>query len=145
MQKLIEHHIPITKSMGFKVYKIENFTAELSAPLQPNHNHKNTVFGGSLYAACAAACYAVLYNLQIEEKLDSFDLLLATGNSRYLKPVTEDFKVRATINTSEWSILLSKLVKKGAGKITVNATVFTDSDPTILCEFQGVFVLKKVS
>ncbi|MBC7464767.1 MAG: YiiD C-terminal domain-containing protein [Bdellovibrio sp.] len=141
LQKIIQHEIPITQSMGITYDDFQDTTCVISVPLAPNHNHKGTAFGGSLYSACAAAGYGLLYHLQVKENLIEFDLLLASGNINYLKPVQDDFQVEATIITDDWTKLLKKLNTNGFGKIVITAHVMIGEEKN-LCDFSGVFVLK---
>lgn len=141
LQKTIQHEIPITVSMGITYEDFQDTSCLISVPLAPNHNHKGTAFGGSLYSACAAACYGLLYHLQVKENLTEFDLLLAAGNINYLKPVQSDFQVKATLIDSDWQNLMSKLTKQGFAKIEIKAQVIVGVEQN-LCDFSGVFVLK---
>ena len=141
LQKIIQEEIPITVSMGITYEDFQDTACIISVPLAPNHNHKGTAFGGSLYSACAAACYGLLYHLQVKENLTQFDLVLGSGNINYLRPVHSDFQVKAQIVEADWKSLMSKLTKQGFGKIEINAQVSVGPEQN-LCDFRGVFVLK---
>jgi len=142
LQKIIQQEIPITTSMGIKYEDFKDSSCLISVPLAPNHNHKGTAFGGSLYSACAAACYGLLYHLQVKENLTNYDLLLASGEIAYSKPVQSDFKVLATLEENDWQHFQTKLKKQSFGKIKIKAKVFTTKDQETLCNFTGQFVLK---
>ena len=142
LQKIIQHEIPITVSMGISYLDFQDTTCLISVPLAPNHNHKGTAFGGSLYSACAAACYGLLYHLQIKESLTAFDLVLGSGSVNYLKPVQSDFQVKAQLVQQDWQNLVLKLAKLGFGKIEIKAQVITSHEQN-LCDFTGMFVLKR--
>ncbi|QDK42585.1 hypothetical protein DOM21_14220 [Bacteriovorax stolpii] len=143
IQSIIEVEIPIVKQMGviFDEFKTDSCIA--SVPLAPNHNHKGTVFGGSLYSVCTSACYGLMYSLQIAHQLEGFDLVIGEGKIRYLKPVDRDFKVKAEIIPAEWSEFKKKISTNGFGKIQLKAKVFMDNDSTPLCDYSAVFVLMK--
>lgn len=145
VQKIIEHEIPITKAMGIEFQDFQDTSCLISVPLAPNHNHKGTAFGGSLYSACAAACYGILYYLQVKHKLSNYDLLLASGSINYAKPVQKDFQIKASLLSEDWNQLTTKLSKQGFGKIQIVASVFTDDEQNPLCEFSGIFVLKTLA
>jgi thioesterase domain-containing protein len=45
LQQYLHEHIPLSKAMSVKVVSVDLDTVMLSAPLQPNINHRETVFG----------------------------------------------------------------------------------------------------
>lgn len=141
--KIIQREIPITKAMGISFESFAESNCLISVPLEPNHNHKGTAFGGSLYSASTAACYGILYYLQVQNNLTNYDLLLGSGEIKYLKPVTTNFKVRGHLDENEWQKLILKLDRQGFGKIEIKAHVFIGDETDHLCEFSGVFILKK--
>lgn len=141
IQKIIEDEIPIVKSMGVKFIDFGHDSCIISVPLEPNHNHKNTVFGGSLYSVCTSACYGILFALQLEDKLEHLDLVIGEGSIRYIKPVDKDFKVRAELNSADWKRLKEKVQITGFSKIQLTAFVFADDETHHLCEYKATFIL----
>ncbi|OLK26447.1 YiiD C-terminal domain-containing protein, partial [Xanthomonas oryzae] len=51
LEAILHHDIPLTRSLGLRVEQWENHELRLQVPLQPNINHKSSMFGGSLYCA----------------------------------------------------------------------------------------------
>lgn len=145
IQDIIEQEIPMVKQMGVTFTNFKTDSCEARVPLEPNHNHKGTVFGGSLYSVCTSACYGLMYSLQIENQLEAFDLVIGEGKIRYLKPVEKDFAVKAEIIPADWSECKKKLASNGFGKIQLKAKVYLPDDPTPLCDYSAVFVLMKPS
>ena len=47
IQTYLYEQIPITQGMKIQVIEVRNESVILAAPLQPNINHRSTVFGGS--------------------------------------------------------------------------------------------------
>ncbi|MEZ0276903.1 MAG: YiiD C-terminal domain-containing protein, partial [Roseimicrobium sp.] len=62
-ESFIHAQIPITRAMGVRVetYDAKGGRLVLTAPLEANHNHLGTAFGGSLSALCTLAGYALLW------------------------------------------------------------------------------------
>ena len=144
IQKIIEKEIPIVKSMGVQFVEFKDDSCTISVPLAPNHNHKGTVFGGSLYSACTSACYGLMFSLQIKEGLEEFDLVIGEGTIRYQKPVHQDFRVKSFFNLSDLSAFKEKLVKSGFAKIYLEAYVFLTGEETIhLCKYSATFIMMK--
>ena len=50
VERYLHRHIPLTAAMGVRVAAVTLQRAELRAPLAPNINHRETVFGGSAAA-----------------------------------------------------------------------------------------------
>lgn len=143
IQNIIEKEIPIVKSMGVEFIDFEANSCTIAVPIGPNHNHKGTVFGGSLYSACTSACYGLMYSIQINKKLDEFDLVIGEGAIRYQKPVHSDFQVKAQLKLADLEGFIGKLEKNGFGKINITAYVFIHDEATHLCEYSATFIMMK--
>lgn len=143
IQKIIEKEIPIVKSMGVEFVDFEEDSCTIAVPIGPNHNHKGTVFGGSLYSACTSACYGLMYSIQISKKLDEFDLVIGEGAIRYQRPVHSDFQVKAQLKLEDLTSFIGKLEKNGFGKINMTAYVFIQDQETHLCEYNATFIMMK--
>jgi thioesterase domain-containing protein len=143
IQETIELEIPIVKKMGVKILEFNDYSCTASAPLEPNHNHKNTVFGGSLYSTCTAVGYALMYALQVKEKFHDYDLVIGEGAIRYILPVDRDFFITASLLPDDWKVFTEKVLKNGFGKIPIKATVYSHSPNQSLCSYTATFVMKK--
>jgi thioesterase domain-containing protein len=143
IQDTIIQEIPIVEKMGVKLIEFHDYACKVSVPLEPNHNHKNTAFGGSLYSACTAACYGLMYALQVKEKFHDYDLVIGDGSIRYIRPVDNDFFIKAELLPEDWKIFMEKVQKNGFGKIPVKAYVFISSESQQLCSYSATFVMKK--
>ncbi|MBC7711933.1 MAG: YiiD C-terminal domain-containing protein [Rhizobacter sp.] len=144
IQKIIEKEIPIVKSMGVEFSNFSHDSCTIIVPLEPNHNHKGTAFGGSLYSACTSACYGLMFALQREDDLSEFELMIGEGSIRYIKPVEKDFFVEANLLPEDWILLKEKIQKNGFGKISLSAFVYTQERSQHLCEYRATFILKKI-
>ena len=144
IQKTIETEIPIVKSMGVEFIEFRDFTCKVSVPLEPNHNHKGTAFGGSLYSVCTAASYGLMYALQVKENFHDYDLVIGEGSIRYVRPVTGDFFVKAELESVDWIPFTERVQSTGFGKISIKAYVYLTNESQKLCEYSATFVLKKI-
>ncbi len=54
-------HIPLTRAMEVEVESISDSAITLSAPLAPNINHRETVFGGSASALCILSAWSFIH------------------------------------------------------------------------------------
>ncbi len=124
--------------MGVRDFKVSQDEVSLLLPLEPNRNHKGTLFGGSLYSAGALACYGLFLSSLAERGIQNNNIVIAEGNIRYLKPVTRDIEIKAGWESAEakdrfFQVLLSK--KKA--RVIMVATGFENEE---LCfEFKSSF------
>ena len=61
LQNYLNEHIPLSLAMGVKVEAASDNAVTLSAPLKPNINHRDTVFGGSASAVAILSAWTLLY------------------------------------------------------------------------------------
>jgi thioesterase domain-containing protein len=61
LEKFFHERIPITEAMGIRVLACDEQQLTLTAPLDRNHNHLGTAFGGSLSAVATLAGYGLLW------------------------------------------------------------------------------------
>lgn len=61
LESYLHDKIPLARAMGVRVEAGAPASLVLTAPLEPNHNHLGTAFGGSLSAVATLAAYAMLW------------------------------------------------------------------------------------
>jgi thioesterase domain-containing protein len=61
LQDYLRTRIPLAQAMGVEVRGVGDDGVELFAPLAPNTNHRDTVFGGSASAVAILAAWSVLH------------------------------------------------------------------------------------
>ena len=67
IQRLLHEQIPLTSAMGVQVVgRTGDGGVILEAPLEPNHNHLQTAFGGSLAALATLSGYVMLW-LEVDD------------------------------------------------------------------------------
>jgi thioesterase domain-containing protein len=85
----IEHFlrgkIPLTRAIGVQVESMDPGGLVLTAPLEPNHNHLGTAFGGSLAALATLAGYALLW-LELGDQ--EAHIVIRRSQLDYRHPVT---------------------------------------------------------
>lgn len=139
LQQKVLTNIPILQSLGLKIEELKSDSVILSVPLEANHNHKGTAFGGSLYTCCVSACYALIYAYQLNSGLTDRDLVITEGRISYKKPVDQDFFVECVLASSDWEQVVSSLNSKKPYRLPMKALVYVKKT-TIACEFHGEFV-----
>jgi len=77
-------HFPLSQAMGVRVESHDERGLMLTAPLELNHNHLGTAFGGSLGALALFAGYGLLW-LEIGD--ENCHIVIRSSAIRYEKPV----------------------------------------------------------
>ena len=127
LEKMIHQKIPLTRQMGLRVKKSTADEVVFSLPKKPNLNHVGTVFGGSVTAAQAVACWGLYLNLIESHGLDAneFIFVLKKSQSFYKKPVTKNFYVRSQLATPKAAqAFIKTLQKKRRARLVMQAEVF---------------------
>ncbi|WP_097461765.1 YiiD C-terminal domain-containing protein [Mangrovitalea sediminis] len=141
IQEMLYRLIPVTRGLGIEVSRYGGGLLELSAPLEANHNHQNTAFGGSLYCVAIAAAWGILH-LWFDARPMQGSIIVQDGAMDYLKPVTGDFVARCLLPDSSTMARLEKtLSRHDRARVAVSSTVYLGEEP--VAEFRGRFVLLK--
>lgn len=141
LQRKLENEIPITKTLGFKITSLSQEMALCVLPLEPNINHKKTLFGGSQYAGCALACYSLfLFNVRALNEVTN-NIVVSHAEISYKKPASDDVHIEASWPSEQERVrFLESLKRKGKSRVRLLARVKDNSD-LLLSEFQGDFVV----
>lgn len=93
----------------------------LSAPLAPNINHRDTLFGGSASAAAILSAWCLLHTRLAAEGISS-RLVIQRNSMSYELPVDGRFMaVSFLADEADWPRFLRMLQRKGRARITVHA------------------------
>lgn len=131
-------HIPISQAMGVRVDTANDNLVTLTAPLKPNINHSETVFGGSAAAVATLAAWTLIMFRMKSQELPG-RLVIAGNTMKYRKPITGDFRATATAaDLSDWARFGEALARKGRGRIEARSRLFLDRTP--VADFTGQFV-----
>src|SRR5580693_3454554 len=89
-------HIPLSKAMALRVDSATPEKVQLSAPLAPNINHRETAFGGSVSALAILAAWTLLY-LRLDAAQQKTRLVIRSNTMRYDAAATGDFSAAAKL------------------------------------------------
>jgi thioesterase domain-containing protein len=139
LQRYLHEHIPLTEAMDVRVVSCGPDAVHLSAPIAPNINHRNTVFGGSASALAIVSAWSVVH-LCLQNTEDAAARIVIQKNSmNYIQPIDSDFAaISPGPNKDKWNLLLNGLHRKGIARITLRSTIFAAGAPA--AEFEGTFV-----
>lgn len=119
LEQYLHQQIPLSNAMGVEVMAATLDDVVLSAPLAPNINHRETVFGGSASAVALLSAWALLYVRLQHERRES-QIVVQRNTMSYERPITADFTATATIeDASTWRKFTDMLRRKGRARIPV--------------------------
>ena len=140
IQTYLHEHIPLSADMGVTVLVADQSGVRLRAPLGPNINHRQTVFGGSAGTLATLAAWALVhFRLRGEEPGAAFRVVIRRSTVNYPAPLLDDFEAYAPAPPAErWERFLATLRRRGKARLTVMASV--TSDGVVGATFEGEFV-----
>ena len=146
MDTLVEYlkqHVPLTCHIDIQAGQQGEDWFELSAPLTPNLNDKQTAFGGTLAALCTLSGWCAVSSLCRDHQLE-VDIAVLESHIRYRLPVTADpIVARARLPDDDHrAAFLQKLVDDGAARLEVEAQV-NAGDKAAVC-FTGTYHARRL-
>ena len=119
LEQYLHDHIPLSRAMQVTVISLAQDGVILSAPLAPNINHRDTVFGGSASAVAILAAWSLLHTRLQNAGLHS-RLVIQRNTMDYHLPISGTFTARAYIQQEDaWTRFVGMLTRKGKARISV--------------------------
>ena len=138
LTEYLHAHIPLSKAMKAEVVRCDGQVAELSAPLAPNINHRNTVFGGSAASLALLAGWTLLHARLVAEGRHP-RLVIQENSMHYRRPLESAFTATCELpGDGAWERFLGGLERKGSGRITLKAVLRCDGEDAAY--FEGEYV-----
>jgi len=138
LTQYIHEHIPLSQAMGVSVVAVEDDTVILQAPLAPNLNHRQTVFGGSASALAILASWALLH-VRLRPEGISDRLVIQRNVMEYQHPILGQFTARSMLERPDgWKPFTETLARRGKARITVLAVL--EHMGRVAGRFSGQFV-----
>lgn len=141
IQDYLHEHIPLSKAMEVSVLKADASGVVLSAPLEPNINHRETVFGGSASSLAILAAWSVVHFGLQREGL-SCRVVIQRNTMSYDMPIAGRFTAQCNVPAPEiWQRFLTMLRRKKIGRIELVSALAYEGKAAGTME--GVFVAIK--
>lgn len=138
LQAYLHAHIPLSAAMQVQVEMVTDDHVLLSAPLAPNINHRETVFGGSASALTILSAWSLLH-VRLRRHGVAARLVIQSNRMDYLKPVAGAFSAHSSLASPEqWPGFLRMLERRGRARAVVVADLL-DGDE-VAGRFEGEFV-----
>lgn len=139
VEAYLHEHIPLAAAMGVRVIAATVHEVILEAPLEPNLNHRDAAFGGSVAAVSILAGWTLVHRRLHEEGISGRRTVIQASSVHYVAPVDTAF--RATCQSpppTAWARFLRTLARKGRARVWVEAEV--TSRGTLAARFEGAYV-----
>ena len=128
--------IPLTQAMGVTLESYDGMQLVVTAPLEPNHNHLGTAFGGSLSALATLTGYAMLW-LQLGDR--HAHIVIRESSIRYKHPVRGILRAICQ-RPDEAALAEFRTTFATTGKAHIQLKVIIEHERQICVEFEGDFV-----
>ncbi|HEX7857220.1 MAG TPA: YiiD C-terminal domain-containing protein [Sphingobium sp.] len=123
LEDYLHRQIPLSAAMAVSVKAATTLFVILSAPLEPNINHKSTVFGGSASALGILAAWSLLHLRLVDAGLHS-EIVIQSSQMDYDRPIDGSFTARSALSDSaDWPTFLKTLSRKGRARIEVQSVL----------------------
>lgn len=149
-QKHIHRMIPLSEALGVRLEDYNGHGLLVSAPLQPNHNHQGTGFGGSVYSVAVVSAWGLVELVLADLGLEG-NVVIQVGEIEHLAPVTSDFYALCLLPGGEVPERFRKsLARHGKARLALIAEVYC-GEPSMTpagqpaAVFQGRFVVQGIT
>ena len=138
LEEYLHDHIPISAAMEVEVLEAGSGGVTLRAPLGPNINHRETVFGGSAASLAILSAWSLVHirlrqagipsRIVIQRNITDYDLPIHG-------PFTASSRIRDAIGWEKFSKVLER---KGRARIFVSSLLEYEGE--VAGRFEGLFV-----
>ena len=130
LQRYLHEHIPLSRAMQVSVLEASPTRVTLSAPLAPNINHRETVFGGSASALAILSAWSLLHVRTSMQGIHA-RLVIQKNTMSYDLPMLDTFvAVCAFDDPVIWDRFIKLLQRKGKARISLAATLHCHDQQT---------------
>lgn len=138
LERYLHQQIPLSAAMGVRVRMATPERVQLAAPLAPNVNHNETVFGGSAAALATLSAWTLLHMRVARAGLNA-RLVIQRSSMEYERPIPGDFEAVCRFSDEfAWERFQATLVRRGRARLTLAAHLVYDAQRMAL--FEGDFV-----
>ncbi len=141
IERYLHRVIPLSAAMGVRVKIATPGRVELVAPLAPNINHHETVFGGSAAALATLSAWTLVHVGLQHANVEATTVIQRNAMS-YEEPIHGDFSaVWTLLDDAAWHRFVKTLERRGRARITMNARLLFEGRQA--ASFEGDFVALK--
>lgn len=138
LQQYLHDHIPLSKAMQVAVVSASADAVVLRAPLAPNINHRETVFGGSASALAILSAWSLLH-VRLRDAGVGCRLVIQRNSVEYLRPMDGEFTATSALaRPDDWPRFMRMLERRGTARAKVVAELSCSG--IVAGRFEGDFV-----
>lgn len=138
LEQYLHTHIPLTDAMEVSVVSVDATGVRLRAPIGPNINHRNTVFGGSA-ATLAILSGWTLIHTRLRAATFPSRIVIQRCSVDYITPLHHDFEAFCPAPAPDrWQRFLSGLRRRGRARIILHAELAGGDG--VAGTFEGAYV-----
>lgn len=138
LEQYLHEQIPLSAAMKVAVDRAGLESVVLAAPLEPNVNHKNTAFGGSLSTLGILAAWSLVHIRLLREDLRC-EVVIQSNHMDYDRPVTGVFTARSGLaSATSWPLFIKTLRRRKLARIEVLSEL--TSNQSVVGRLNGRFV-----
>lgn len=148
-QNRLDEMIPLTRALAVRLEAYDGQSLLVSAPLAPNHNHQNTVFGGSSYGVAVVTAWA-LVELLLQDAGLLGEVVVQSGEIEYPNAIDRDFFAVCSVPGPEAVTRFHRsLARHGVARLSLQTLVYPGT-PSLTpnmepgAVFRGRFVAREV-
>lgn len=117
----LHRNIPLSAAMQVRAVSVSAHEVVLSAPLAPNINHRQTLFGGSATAIAILAAWSYLH-LRLESEGFAHRLVIQRQTMSYDAPVTGTVTAHGRLApAADWAHAMETFNRRGKARIEAEA------------------------
>ncbi len=138
IESYLRRRIPLAVALGIRVRSATPGRVELAAPIAPNINNGEMVFGGSAAAVALLAAWTLLYVRERDRGGDA-QLLIQHSAMSYERPITRDFAAVCELtDEASYHRFRTTLDRWHRARITLRSLLLLDGER--VGSFEGDFV-----
>lgn len=119
LEKYLHRHIPLSRAMQVSVLEVQPQHVVVAAPLEPNMNHTDTVFGGSATAVAILAAWSLVHTRLLDAGLPG-RLVIQRNTMTFSVPMTGAFTAQASLgDDGHWEKFIRTLARRTRARISV--------------------------
>jgi len=140
LQAYLHDRIPISKAMGIEVASVSADGVTLAAPLEPNINHRDTVFGGSASAVGILASWLLVY-VRLRPSYPTARIVIQRNTVVFDRPITGRFTASSfAVEAGAWERFDAALARKSRARVHVGADLMCHGERVARLEASFVAV-----
>lgn len=128
LQAYLHRQIPLSAAMQVSVVSATLASVVLSAPLEPNINHKRTAFGGSVSALGILAAWSIVHLRLAAEGLAS-EVVIQSNQMDYERPILGTLTAASSLtDPTAWPAFTRLLARRQRARIQARSVLTCEGE-----------------